>query len=104
MKKISKPRKSATKPEPPPDITEQHARAEARRLIINAVPEITQALIDQAKTGNYLPARMLFDFAALTAIADDSTSTELSPIVKMLMDALQLKPPAPELLRQCEAA
>jgi hypothetical protein len=77
-----------------PDISEERARAEARRLVINAVPGITRALLDEAKAGSYLHARMLFDFAALTA-APPAATAELSPIVKLLMDELELQPPAP---------
>jgi hypothetical protein len=90
MKTLSKSRKRST---PPADLTEAAARAAARQQIINAVPEITGALIDQAKEGNYLHARMLFDFAALTAAADAASSNELSPVAKFIIDALELKPP-----------
>jgi hypothetical protein len=49
-------------------VTVQEARRELVRQVSENSPEITEAVIDEARKGNYLPAKFLFDAAGLTAV------------------------------------
>jgi hypothetical protein len=92
-KKISSKR---TKPEPSPDpyYTESEALTLARQKVINATPAITAAIIEQAKTGSYTHARMLFDFIGLIASPPPTPEAEpLNPFIESLAQALGLKLP-----------
>ena len=85
-----------TKPEPSPDpyYTESEALALARQKVINATPAITEAIIEQAKTGSYTHARMLFDFIGLIASPPATPEAEpLNPFIESLAQALGLKLP-----------
>jgi hypothetical protein len=77
-----------------PVISQGEAIERSRKLIINAAPSITQAVIEQAKEGSYLHARMLFDFAGLTA-AQAPEATSISPVLELLMQ--ELEKPLPKL-------
>jgi len=79
---------------PDPDITPAEAVEQSRKLIINATPKITEGVIVQAKEGSYLHARMLFDFAGLTAVQPPEAAS-VSPVLEVLMKELEkplLKP------------
>src|SRR5579864_8807587 len=79
---------------PDPDITPAEAVERSRKLIINATPKITEGVIVQAKEGSYLHARMLFDFAGLTAVQPPEAAS-VSPVLEVLMKELEkplLKP------------
>src|SRR2546423_4732803 len=99
-KKIKNPpaagkRKIAPAEKPPhPDITEQQAAAESRRLVINAVPEITRAIIEQAEAGHYLHARMLFDLVGFAVAAPAAQQSAIAPIVELLMREMDFPVPA----------
>ena len=85
-----------TKPEtsPDPHYTESEALALARQKVINATPAITEAIIEQAKTGSYTHARMLFDFIGLIASPPATPEAEpLNPFIESLAQALGLKIP-----------
>lgn len=75
-------------PTPDPDISQAEAVERSRKLIINAAPDITQGVIGQARLGSYLHARMLFDFAGLTA-AQAPESASVSPVLELLMQELE---------------
>src|SRR5260370_5750145 len=70
--------------QPDPEIPVAEALERARQLVVWATPSITRSIIRQAKQGSYLHARMLFDFAGLTA-AQAPESASISPIVEMLL-------------------
>jgi len=64
-------------------------------MVINATPKIIKALIDKAKEGSYLHARMLFELAGVTGISEPSERE--SPLVAILIKELGLTiPPNPE--------
>lgn len=77
---------------PATPLTETDALATARQSIINAAPGIVEALILKAQAGEYLPARMLFDFATLTAAAPAPESNTVSPIAARLLEQLEIVP------------
>ena len=92
-KQISRKR---TRPEPSPDpyYTEAEAVALARQKVINATPAIADSIIEQAKKGGYLHARMLFDFIGLTCSPPATPEAEpLNPFIESLAQALGLKIP-----------
>ena len=80
--------------QPDPDIPEAEALEQARRMVVNATPLITQGIIRQAKLGSYVHARMLFDFAGLTA-AQPPESATMSPVLELLLK--QMDTPFPKL-------
>jgi hypothetical protein len=76
------------------DPAEPQAAGGTRQMVIDAAPKIIQALIDKAKEGSYLHARMLFEFAGLTGASE--ASEKESPLVAILMKELGLTiPPDP---------
>lgn len=81
--------------QPDPDIPEAEALASARKLVINATPEMTRSIIAQAKLGSYVHARMLFDFAGLTA-AQPPESATMSPVLELLLKQMDTPFPKPE--------
>ena len=82
--KINSARKRKAENPPDPDITEQQAVTEARRLVVNAVPGIVSGVISKAKDGHYLHARMLFDLIGF-AVAEPAAQSAIAPIVELLM-------------------
>jgi len=86
--------KLASKDQPDPDISQAEAIERSRKLIINAAPSITEGVIGQAKQGSYLHARMLFDFAGLTAAQAPETAS-ISPVLELLMQELEKPLPKP---------
>src|SRR5438046_10701978 len=82
--KINSARKRKAENPPDPDITEQQAVAEARRLVVNAVPGVVSGVISKAKDGHYLHARMLFDLIGF-AVAEPAAQSDIAHIVYMLM-------------------
>jgi len=82
--KINCARKRKAENPPDPDITEQQAVTEARRLVVNAVPGIVSGVISKAKDGHYLHARMLFDLIGF-AVAAPAAPSAIAPIVELLM-------------------
>src|SRR5213082_3018752 len=88
-KKMNAARKRKAAPErpPAPDISEQQAVAEARRLVINAVPKIVTGVIVKAVDGHYLHARMLFDLIGF-AVAAPPAQNDIAPIRELLMREL----------------
>ena len=91
--KINCARKRKAENPPDPDITEQQAVTEARRLVVNAVPGIVSGVISKAKDGHYLHARMLFDLIGF-AVAAPPTQNAIAPIVELLMRELNSPPPS----------
>ena len=83
-KKMNAARKRKAENPPDPDITEQQAVTEARRLVVNAVPGIVSGVISKAKDGHYLHARMLFDLIGF-AVAAPAAQSAIAPIVELLM-------------------
>ena len=63
-------------------------------MVVNATPLITQGIIREAKLGSYVHARMLFDFAGLTA-AQAPESASVSPVLELLMKQLEAPLPKP---------
>jgi hypothetical protein len=71
------------------------AAGSTRQMVIDATPQIIEALIEKAKDGSYLHARMLFEFAGLTGVSEPSERE--SPLVAILMKELGLSiVPGPE--------
>ena len=94
MKKKISPKRTQPEPSPDPHYTESEAVAIARQKVINATPAITDAIIEQAKNGGYLHARMLFDFIGLTCSPPAKPEAEpLNPFIESLAQALGLKIP-----------
>src|SRR5438067_10303818 len=83
-KKTKSKRKAVPERPPAPDISEQQAVADARRLVINAVPDIVTGVIGKAVDGHYLHAHMLFDLIGF-AVAAPQTQSAIAPIVELLM-------------------
>jgi hypothetical protein len=92
-KKLRSQRKTAPEKPPDPEITEQQAVAEARRLVINAVPGIVTGVIEKAKDGHYLHARMLFDLIGF-AVATAPAQSAIAPIVELLMREMEIPAPS----------
>lgn len=84
----SKKKKSPAPTEKDPDISQSEAIERARKLVINATPGITEGVISQARLGSYLHARMLFDFAGLTAVQPPDQAS-ISPVLELLMQELE---------------
>jgi hypothetical protein len=94
MKKKIPRKRTKPEPSPGPCYTESEAIALARQKVINATPAITDALIEQAKAGQYLHARMLFEFIGLSATPPATPEAEpLNPFIESLAQALGLKLP-----------
>ena len=93
MPKKTKPKRKVAPDRPPaPDISEQQAVAEARRLVVNAVPDIVTGVIGKAVDGHYLHARMLFDLIGF-AVATPQSQSAIAPIVELLMREMNSPPP-----------
>src|SRR4051812_32748587 len=91
-KKTKAKRKPVPERPPAPDISEQQAMAEARRLVVNAVPDIVTGVIGKAVDGHYLHARMLFDLIGF-AVSPSQSQSALAPIVDLLMREMNSPPP-----------
>jgi hypothetical protein len=79
-----------------PEISAQEALQRARSMVIRATPAITAKLLEQALEGDYLYARMLFDFTGLSAGPSPVAQYEISPLV--LLAAKELGLPIQRLL------
>jgi len=65
-------------------------------MVVRATPKITDEIIKQAKLGSYLHARMLFDFAGLTA-AQPPESASVSPVLELFLKQMETPRAKPEL-------
>ena len=71
------------------DPRQLQAAGSTRQMVIDSAPAIIGALIDKAKDGSYLHARMLFEFAGLNGLAEPVAKE--SPLVEILIRELGLK-------------
>lgn len=67
---------------------------DARQKIVDASQEIISTIIDGAKSGNYLQAKFLFDFAGLSGVPGEAAPPP--SLAETLLERLQAPPAAPK--------
>jgi hypothetical protein len=73
-------------------LTREEAVRQAVATVIAATPAIARAITEQAKQGNYLPAKFLFDFAGISG-APTAPAAAIDPFSALLLRHMGLLPP-----------
>jgi hypothetical protein len=101
--KASKTRRAAKKEPTAPVAMDAHAvRARLIEKVLNDADAILGQVIEAAKTGNYLPAKFLFEFAGILeplqkpeGEGEAETQARLRSLVDLLLDSAQKPQPGP---------
>jgi hypothetical protein len=71
-------------------LSREEAVRQAVETVIQAAPAIARAVTEQAKQGNYLPAKFLFDFVGITGMP--AAPSEDQSLATLLLSRLGLLP------------
>lgn len=75
----------------------QQRLREARQSVHDALPDIVSSIVEGARTGNYLQARFLFDFAGIESGSTPPPPPSLAEtLLQALAPAVDKNPPAVE--------
>lgn len=101
VSKATKRRGPVRKETPVPELPDAHAvRARLIASVLNEADAILRQVIEAAKTGNYLPAKFLFEFAGImeplpARDGEAETQARLRSLVDLLLDSAQKPQPEP---------